>query len=166
LNSIPRIRAGLLHERLDNEVLVYDASSDRVHLLDPTTGFLYELLDQGQRNEQGITTELARLTGAASSEELFALSVDELRKAGLLEATEEPTRALEEITRRGMLQKLAIAGVAAVLIPAIATLTAGTVYGQGSCRPQCAPCTADAQCCTHCDASGGTQCGLVRDICP
>jgi hypothetical protein len=56
VNSVPRIRAGLLHERLDNEVLVYDAASDSVHLLDPTTGFLYELLEQGQRTEQGITT--------------------------------------------------------------------------------------------------------------
>jgi PqqD family protein of HPr-rel-A system len=151
---------------LDNEVLVYDAASDRVHLLDPTTGFLYELLEQGQRTEQGITTELARLSGTASSEELFALSVDELGKAGLLEETEEPTRALEEIRRRGMIQKLAMAGVAAVLIPTIATLTAGTAYGQGSCLPQCAPCTRDAQCCLHCDALRGTRCGLVNDVCP
>jgi len=165
-NSLPRIRDGLLSHHLEDQVLVYDATSDRVHLLDRTTGLVYQLLEESQRNEHGITAELARLSGCESSAELFELSVDELRRAGLLDDNETPNRPLTDVTRREMLRRLGIAGVAAMLIPAIATLTADKAYGQASCLPQCAPCTSDAQCCTHCDANIHTRCGLAKDICP
>jgi len=153
--SLPRIRKGLLTHTLDNETIVYDPTVDRVHLLDPTTSRVFEVLN-------GTDDPPADLP----AQELLALSLAELSKADLLEPEHAKSSALTEISRRELLRKAALTGVAAVFLPAITTIYPSTANAQGSCLPQCAPCTADAQCCTHCDARGGTRCGLVRDVCP
>jgi hypothetical protein len=135
MNPLPRVRAGLLRHQLDGQVLVYDAREDRVHLLDTTTGHVFELLEQGDRSREGIVSELARRMDSPETESLLQLSLDELRKADLLDDAAVSMAALSDITRRDLLRKVGLAGAAAVLIPAIATLTATSAYAQGSCLP-------------------------------
>jgi hypothetical protein len=131
MNSLPRVRPGLLRHELDGQVLIYDAREDRVHLLDTTTGHVFELLEQGERSREGIVSELATRMNSLESESLLQLSLDELRKADLLDdGAEMPP--LSDISRRELLRKVGLAG-AALLIPAIATLTATTAYAQASC---------------------------------
>ncbi len=136
MKSLPRVRPGLLRHHLDGQVLIYDAREDRVHLLDPTTGHVFELLEQGGRTREGIVGELATRMDAVESDSMLQLSLDELRKADLLEDSAPAMPALSELNRRDLLRKVGLAGAAALLVPAIATLTATPAYAQASCRAQ------------------------------
>src|SRR6266540_1606510 len=139
MNSLPRVRPGLLRHELDGQVLIYDAREDRVHLLDTTTGHVFELLEHGDRSAEGIVSELATRMNTVESESLLQLSLDELRKADLLEDA-PAVPALSDISRRDLLRKVGLAGAAALLVPAIATLTATPAYAQASCLPAGATC--------------------------
>lgn len=136
MNPLPRVRPGLLRHELDGQVLIYDAREDRVHLLDTTTGHVFELLEQGGRTRDGIVSELATRMNTIESESLLQLSLDELRKADLLDDVSATVPALSDITRRELIRKVGLAGAAAFLVPAIATLTATPAQAQASCIAQ------------------------------
>lgn len=148
MNTLPRVRPGLLRHELDGQVLIYDAREDRVHLLDTTTGHVFELLQEEGKTRESIVSELASRMNSIETDSLLQLSLDELRKADLLENAATPMPALSDITRRDLLRKVGLAGAAAVLIPAIATLTATSAYAQASCLALGATCR----------ASGGLPC--------
>ena len=147
MNSLPRVRAGLLSHQLDGQLLIYDACDDRVHLLDTTTGHVFELLEEGGRGHDGIVAELAIRMNAMESESLLQLSLEELRKADLLEEVSGPIAPLSEINRREALRKVGVAGAGVLLIPAIATLTASRAYAQTSCLTLGEACQADGPAC-------------------
>ncbi len=156
MNALPRVRPGLLRHHLDGQVLIYDAREDRVHLLDPTTGYVFELLEQEGRTREGIVGELATRMDAVESDSMLQLSLDELRKADLLDDATKHVPALSEINRRELLRKVGLAGAAALLVPAIATLTATPAYAQASCaiigdlcfaNGSGVPCCAGSICC-------------------
>jgi len=130
MNSLPRVRSGLLRHELDGQVLIYDAREDKVHLLDTTTGHVFALLEQGDRSRDGIVSELATRMNSLESDSLLQLSLDELRKADLLDDGPAAVAPLSEINRRDLLRKVGLAGAAALLVPAIATLTATSASGQ------------------------------------
>lgn len=154
MRALPRIRPGLLRHSLDRQALVYDSRDDRVHLLDPTTGCVLELLTEGGWTREGIVAELAVRLDVAPDDALVELALEELRKADLLEPTVEVPAALVDVTRRDLIRKLAYTGATAMLIPAIATLTPRRGYAQGSLGgvgepgtlAECSPCTSDSQC--------------------
>lgn len=145
--SYPKLRKGLLSHRLEDQLLVYDPSSEKIHLLDPATASVFEALEFSQFI--GSVAELEH-------DDVLALSLDELRKADLLDYVELDIAPMANAGRRELLKKLAAAGLAAVLIPAITTLTASHAYGQGSCTPIGSPCTTDAECCIG--TNGGRHC--------
>ena len=124
MNSLPRVRPGLLRHRLDEQVLVYDPRDDKVHLLDPTTACVLDLLEEGGWTAERVAGEVARRLEVDPSEELLALSLDELRKADLLDKSTGSIPPVTDLRRREMLRKVGLAGAAALLIPAITTLTA------------------------------------------
>ena len=145
MNSLPRIRSGLLRHPLDEQVLVYDTTEDRVHLLDPTTACVMELLETGENSEQGVMAELARRLNISADSDLVFLAIEQLRGADLL----EPEPAIESsgvVSRREVVRKLAAAGIAGVLVPAISTFTASRAYAQGTVLGVGAACTASSQC--------------------
>jgi hypothetical protein len=132
MTPLPRVRPGLLHHKLDEQVLVYDSRGDKVHLLDPTTACVLTLLEEGGWTREGVAAELFRRLGIDSSETLVPLAVEELRAADLLEITPEPEMPLADVTRRELLRKIGLTGAAALLIPAIVTFTATPGYAQTS----------------------------------
>jgi hypothetical protein len=113
-------------------VLVYDPVNEQVHLLDPTTACVLEILESSESSRSGIVAEVARRLNVIPDESLLALAVEELRGAGLLDDTVEHAPPLMEVTRREMIRKLALTSAAAALVPAIATITATKGYAQGS----------------------------------
>lgn len=145
MNTLPRVRHGLLRHRLDDQVLVYEPGSDKVHLLDPTTACVLDLLEEGKWSASRIMDEVARRVNVAPSEALLSLSLDELRKANLLDTSAAPLAPVTDVRRREMLKKVGLVGAAALLIPAITTITANPAYavsllGTGAC------CTVGGQC--------------------
>ncbi|MDQ3080838.1 MAG: HPr-rel-A system PqqD family peptide chaperone [Gemmatimonadota bacterium] len=133
--SLPRVRAGLLRHALDKQVLVYDPGTSLVHLLDPATACVMELLEEGATSADEIVSQIAIRLDVSRNPEFLPLALDELRKAGLLDLSAEAAPApLVDVNRRDMIRKLALTGAAAMLVPAVATLTATPGYAQGSAQ--------------------------------
>ena len=158
MSSLPRVRPGLLRHRLDEQILVYDPRDDKVHLLYPTTACVLDLLQEGGWSPERIGGEVARRMNVVPSEELVSLSLDELRKADLLDASAEPLAPVTDVARREMLRKVAMVGAAALAIPVITTLTATPAYA--ACTGLLAAgarCVVGSQCCSG--VCGGGICG-------
>jgi hypothetical protein len=146
MTDLPRLRSDILYHTLDDQILVYDSRNERVHLLDPTTARILDLMRSGKNLGEGDV-----------GLELVELALDELRKAELLEDS-APSTSVIDPRRRELLRKAAV-GAAAMLIPTIVTLSPTMAYGQGSCRAKKECCTFDADCCSNkCDSSTGTGC--------
>ncbi len=157
MNTLPRIRSGLLTHDLDSQLLVSDSEGNQVHLLDPTSACVMSLLQEGGWTMEGMQAEVTSRLGIPAEAHVVALAIDELRNAGLLEETGAPQPQVIDAGRREVVKKLALAGAAAFLIPAITTLTATKGYAQatGSLLLCQGPCTADSQC------AGGLTCGAT-----
>lgn len=166
MSSLPRIRPGLLRHHLDEQTLVYDPRDDKVHLLDPTTACVLDMLEEGSWSPARMKEEVARRMNISASDELVSLSMDELRKADLLDATSSPVAPVTDLRRREMLRKVGLAGAAALLIPAITTLAATPAYALSPCIAETRTCTANNDCCSLCcDIAGGTNVCLVHNSC-
>jgi hypothetical protein len=150
---LPQARPGLLRHRLDDQVLVYEPSNDTVHLLEPGTGCVLELLQEGGWTGEGIIAELERRLNLAVDESYVVAATGDLRTAGLLETetTEQPI----DFGRREFVRKSVVAGASAMLGAAIVSLTPTTGDAQTNlCAgqpnpglPPGSPCSSDSQCC-------------------
>jgi hypothetical protein len=175
MNQLPRIRAGLLRHPLDKQDLVYDTRDDRIHLLDPTTACVLELLKEGGWTREGITAQIAVRLDVAPNAGFLPLALEELRKAGLLDEAVPLPAPMAGVNRRELVRKLAMTGAAALLVPTIATLTATRGYAQGSPTLGVnSPCSENSQCisldCCYgtcvdtglCPRANGAQCGQLH----
>lgn len=150
--QLPRVRTGLLRHNLDNQVLIYDSANERVHLLDPTTACVMQLLEEGWTTE-GIAVEAASRLQATPIDGFLPLAIEELRVAGLLVEPVTVSSIPVDVTRRELMRKAAVVGATALLVPAIMTLTASPGYAAGTNTvAQCGVCTATLQC------QGGLTC--------
>jgi len=158
MNPLPRARSGLLRHPLDDQVLVYDSSGDRVHVLDQTSATVLELLQEGGWTREGIAHELAERLDAQSSADLVEVALDQLWNAGLLEETVLSNPAKPSLSRRQLIEKLTVAGASALLVPAIASLSATNAYAQTASGVG-TPCTAASQCLSGkcCGAGAGPK---------
>lgn len=132
MTALPRIRAGLLKHPLDKQVLVYDTRADRVHLLDPMTACVLELLEEGGRTPDEISEQIVARLDLAPSAGFLPLALEELRKAGLFDETAAVPDPLVDVRRRELLRTIAMTGAAALLVPTVASLTATRGYAQGT----------------------------------
>jgi len=147
MSALPRLRPGLLRHNLDKQFLVYDPRLDRIHLLDQTTAFVFDLMEGGGYSSDMMTREVAKRSNVAPDPAFVSLALEELRAAGLLDESTALVPELGNATRRDLVRKLALGGAAALLIPAVATLTATRGYAQSSInQPPDAPCLSDANC--------------------
>jgi hypothetical protein len=159
MTSLPGIRAGLLCNELDGQMLIYNQHADTIHLLDPTTARVFELLQRGARTKEEVVNQLLDIEGSRPGAALFDLAIHELRKAELLDQRAPSAAPMIGISRRELLRRITLTGAAAAIIPTIVTLSATRAYGQGSCLAKKECCTVDAECCSNkCDASTGTGC--------
>jgi PqqD family protein of HPr-rel-A system len=165
MKSLPRIRTGLLRHPLDGQVLVHDSRYGHVHLLDPTTACVMELLEEGGWTAEGIAAELSSRLNVAATPGFLPLALDELRNAGLLDETATMPEPLVDVSRRELLRKLTLAGVATVLLPAVATLTATKGYAQGTLLVNGAACGGNAQCASNFCCAGTCQAGPTVGNC-
>jgi len=164
--SLSKVRKDVLCHKLDDQVMVYDPRDNAVHLLDPTTACVMDLLNEGGRTVEEITAEVAVRTGFQPSPGLLMLALEELRKANLLDEREERRKPLsgEVMFRRGMLKKVAAAGAATLLVPMIVTLSPGTAQAQSSaCIVHDACCEVGRVCCNAKDTcEANKNCPLGR----
>lgn len=158
---LPRTRReGLHRNELDGQVVLYDEQSDQVHLLDPTTAAVYDLLE-GNRSIDEVTGLLSERLRIPADTALVELALDELDKVGLLVENEKPGES-RDVSRREVIRKLGLTGAFAVLVPAIltvatpATATAGSVCSKegGTCDDEIFCCPGFV--CNQSDSTTGT----------
>jgi hypothetical protein len=164
MTSLPRVKSGLLKHALENQVLIYDTESDRVHLLDPTTACVLELLEQGPISVDGLKDRLSSRLDISANDALVQLAVEQLRNADLIEQGLESPFLQSEVSRRDLIRTVAAAGIAAVLVPSVASLTATRGYAQATAPNHGVgnTCTGPSQCISgnccngFCIATGAT----------
>ena len=155
--QVPKLKSGLILQSLDGQTLVFDPSTDGVHLLDPTTGVVFDLLQRGFTRE-AVATELENRLGLTAGEEFYDLAVQQLDQARLL--TDEPaSRSWESVDRREVIRRVAAVSLSTLLVPAIITVTASPAHAtSGGTGVKCAACTNSSQCSgistTACGANG------------
>ena len=126
----PKSRKSDLHRtELDGQVIVYDEQSDQVHHLDALSAAVYDLAD-GERSTEELSDVIARERGIASEPELVAVALDELSRAGLLEADSWQNEQEKFDRRRELTRRMAIAGAIAAAIPIVMTITAPKAAAQ------------------------------------
>ena len=157
---------GLIVERADEDVVVYDVASKQAHVLAGTAALMWDDLVRGTT-----VAALAAATGADGGEAAIELALVDLAEAGLLDPAAVPALGL---SRRTLLKRM---GIAAVTVPFVTTILtaspAAAVVGAacGPSLPACGSgqvcvnsvcyqtCTANSQCATSnckCDAISGS----------
>lgn len=129
---LPRLKPGLLRHPLDGQTLVYSPTTGSIHLLDPTTSCVLDLLEETGWTAEGVVSEISDRLGLIPDPAFLELAINELRSAGLLEEEKADSSEARGIDRRDLIRKLALTGAAALLVPAVATLTATPGYAQGT----------------------------------
>ena len=132
MRTLPTPKAGLLNHNLDSQTLVYDPEADKVHLLDQTSSLVLDFIMSGGSDPGECIARISRELGLTAGDELLDLAVDELQRAGLLADSAALVDTSAQGTRRDLVRKLAAAGIAAMMVPAIATFTATKGYAQAS----------------------------------
>lgn len=138
---MPRARKDdLVVRELDDETLIYDLTRHRAHCLNRAAATVWRRCD-GRTPIAHVATELERSGLGESSTLLFAL--DRLQRARLLEeGTSLPPEAAR-LSRRVVLNRLAVVGGASILLPLITSINSPMAAAQGStttrasCRNNC-----------------------------
>lgn len=125
--GVPVRKDDLLVQKLGEETIVYDLSAHRAHSLNRTAGLVFEKLD-GKRDVDAITRELSKSLGRDSRPELVAVAIHELADANLLQTG-------SALPRRSILR-----GIAAGLLPVVASIAVPPAATAASCVPEFATC--------------------------
>lgn len=148
----PKARAeGLVVREVAEEVLVYDLGTHKAVCLNSTAAAVWRLCD-GRRTAADIGKMLEKTAGAHVPEEVVWLALEQLGRDSLLDARPPRPAHLAGLSRREMIRRV---GLAAVALPAVASIVAPTPAQASSCLPQGASCNTGSQCCST-SCSGGT----------
>jgi coenzyme PQQ synthesis protein D (PqqD) len=148
----PRARVECLSREFDDEILIYDLQRDAGHCLNSTAAAAWKLCD-GNNSPSQIARTLSRQFSAEVDESVVLLALDQLADAHLLV---KPVVGAKRFSRRVAIRRIGMA--AAIALPLVTSIVAPTPAHAASCRPNGAPCTSPAQCCSG-------LCGLLSGIC-
>ncbi len=121
-------KSNVFAEKLPQEVVLYDKTNHKVHCLNKTAAAVWESSD-GTRTVNEMTSVVETKSGAPADRQLVALAVDELQKAGLMEACGGPVVDASLASRREAMGKLALAGTALVATIVAAAPSAHALNG-------------------------------------
>jgi len=125
MNPLGR-RSEIYVEKLPEEVILYDKTNDKVHCLSKTAAAVWESSD-GTRTVDDLSQTVAARLGAPLDRRLVLEGLEELEKAGLMEAgcgiVSDPVLT----SRREAVGKIAMAGTSLV-----ATIVAATPQAHAS----------------------------------
>ncbi len=146
MNKIPQARTtGVVVEHLADEVLVYDLERDRAHCLNMAAARVWEKCD-GRHSVKEIVAEVG-------DEEAVWMAVEQLSRAGLLEAKIKRPAVAGGVSRREVIKRIAVA--AAIGVPVVTSIVAPKASHAANCRPAGQSCTSAVQCCS----------GLCNGVC-
>lgn len=138
VENLPKARRErLVVKELPNETLVYDLDTDKAHCLNSTAAVIWQKCD-GKLDVSEIAETLRREGEAPVDESAVWLALEQLEKFKLLDYGPTKPAHLSGMSRRQVVRKLGLAGLA---IPAIISIAAPTPAEAQSCLPNNAQCT-------------------------
>lgn len=163
--AVPSARAeGILVERVDDELVVFNTQTKQAHCLKPLAAFVFENAD-GRATQAEIADRAARALGTTVDVDEIASAVAQLRDSSLLD---EPIAVLNGTSRREAIKRFAFAGAAATaagpLITSIfapsAAMASATTIPVG-----CPGCSDNHQCAGNCTGGAGHCCSNPMQTC-
>lgn len=109
----------ILIEAVGDELIVYDREAKKAHRLNPTAAFLWRNCD-GIRSATDLSALLHHEMGLPEDTDLVLLALESLEKQRLIKSSSPGYR----VSRRDVMKRLRALGVAAAMIPIIATVAA------------------------------------------
>jgi Coenzyme PQQ synthesis protein D (PqqD) len=107
----------ILIETLENELIVYDRPAKRAHRLNPTSAFLWRNCD-GTRTVADLAKLVHNEMGLPEDENLVSLALELLEEQQLLKTS----LSSHGVSRRDVMHRLKALGVAAAMLPIVATI--------------------------------------------
>jgi hypothetical protein len=153
-----RREKGILIQELAGETVVYDQQRHKVHCLNQTAGLVWRHCD-GQTSIAELAKLVSDEANLPASEELVQYCLDHLAQLRLLQDHQQFSKHGFRLSRRDFARKL---GVAAVLVPAIMTITAPTAAAAASLAIN-TPCTSNSQCSSGCCCQNNS--GMLKGTC-
>ena len=121
----PRARKrGLLVDRVGDETIVFDEERKEAHSLNRMASVVWQQSD-GAHSLSQIAAELTKALGVEANEAIVLYALDKLASVHLLEDDAGPEHE-RPTNRRDAVKRVAAAGVAAVGLPSVLTITAPT----------------------------------------
>ncbi|HKP47407.1 MAG TPA: PqqD family protein [Pyrinomonadaceae bacterium] len=152
MQKMPRTRrSGLVTQEADNEILIYDQTTDKAHCLNDTAAKVWKYCD-GETTVTDACTALSLELKTTVDENVIWFAVDQFAKDHLLEeATTPPVFISAGMNRRQIMRTLGLAAVVAV--PLVTSIVAPTPAQAATCFASGTGCTTAVQCCsTLCNA--------------
>ena len=131
---------GLVIQRFENEVLVYDLENNRAHCLNTASAVIWKGCD-GSRSVAGLREFFENETGSRVKDDFILLGCTQLQEKGLL--TTEESRKLG-ISRRTLIRNAALTASAA--LPVVMSIIAPKAVAAASALPPGSPCQSGPQC--------------------
>jgi hypothetical protein len=143
---------GLVIQRLDHEVLVYDLARHRAHCLNRSAAAIWEQCD----GQTSVAELVRRLQAALDPAVDAAFVLHGLRQLARRRLLQQPLGRRPELSRREVLRRVGAA--AALSLPLVVSILAPTAAEAGSCVGNGAAC-GSLPCCALCACIGGVCIG-------
>lgn len=153
-NVLPARKKGLIVERLDDETVVYDPTTDRMHCLNATAAFVLERCD-GATPRVSAARALDATLDASGRAVLVDFAVERLARARLVET---PTAGAATMSRREVTRVLGLTGALTALLPVVISVTAPSVASAQTCLPAGGCCKNKSDCCPGLNCQGPVTC--------
>lgn len=132
-------QSNLVVQEMDKELLIYDLSDNKAYCLNETSALVYQLSD-GKRTVQEIADSMSIKLKTLVNEDFVLLALNELKRDGLIENSDELKNYFARITRRELINKVAL--VSMISLPLVVSLAAPRAAEAASIADFCAsnPC--------------------------
>lgn len=177
-------KANIVVQEMDSEILIYDLSINKAYCLNQTAGLVFQLCD-GKRTVAEISDLMSKELKMLVSEDCIWLTLNELKKDGLLENANELANHFAGLTRREVVKRVGLASmvmlplISSVVAPNAAMAQSGGIALFGACPfsdgPGCqaglnckncsGPCSVPNWCCASGVLVGGAQ-GRILNCSP
>ena len=159
---LPRRKAGLIVEDIEDETIVYDPKVDRMHCLNPTAAFIFRLCD-GATHVDHAARRLAKRVGSRTDARLVDLALQRLSRARLIEPSRGRPFAL--VSRREAAKALGLTGALSALLPVVISVVAPTPASAATCHTAGECCVNKAECCPGLNCIGPVSCAPTGKRC-
>ncbi|MEZ5345750.1 MAG: PqqD family protein [Pyrinomonadaceae bacterium] len=123
-------RKEIVVQEVDGEILIYDLLDNKALCLNKTSALVWSMCD-GTNSVERLAAKLGEKLEQPIENEMILLTLEELRKKGLIEDQNEDLLELSGLTRREVIQKIGFTSL--VALPVVSLIVAPSSASAQSC---------------------------------